>query len=231
LGKLAERLNGKVPVSTLNVDLTKIEDRKILVEKIHKEVPDLIINCAGIGLYGDALTHETKKQMEIFETNSEAVFETTLEGSRALISNKSKGVILNISSLSGFLIYPSFSIYAASKAFVTQFSRSLDYEVKAHNLRVLVACPGRINSSFLKRASGSDEDLNSWFAMSPKYAAKKLLKQIEERKQMSLFDWKAKPFSIFMRFFIPKRLAAFITSSSIKKFYKPRPIILKRHDS
>lgn len=51
------------------------------------------------------------------------------------------GYIMNVGSLGGFYAMPEKSVYAASKAFVYTFSRSLRVELKSYDLSVSVLCP------------------------------------------------------------------------------------------
>ncbi|MBK7407627.1 MAG: SDR family NAD(P)-dependent oxidoreductase [Saprospirales bacterium] len=59
--------------------------------------------------------------------------------------------ILNIGSLSGFFPVPYKSVYAASKAFVISFSKSLAKELEKANIRVTVVCPNGVVSNELSR--------------------------------------------------------------------------------
>jgi len=59
---LADELQMLVPVEIIAADLSIEKERERLIDKIHEHVPDLIINNAGFGLYGPALTYETRQQ-------------------------------------------------------------------------------------------------------------------------------------------------------------------------
>jgi len=218
LNALAEKLKDQVDVIVVAADLFNPLERQKLIELLYEHHPDLIINNAGFGLYGDILTHQTKEQMKIIDVNVSAVVELTIESAKTLAAIDKKGVILNISSAADKLIFPAFSIYCASKAFVTQFSQSLDYEMKPHGIRVLVASPGRVDTSFAERASGSSKASKSWFSMSSEYAAERLWQQIRNGQSYQIFDWKTRLGSFFLRFVLPKRIAARILWSSIQRY-------------
>jgi len=60
-----------------------------------------------------------------------------------------QGYIINIASLAGILPGSAGgTLYAASKSFMIQFSRSLNMEVQAHNVNVTAVCPGFTYSEF-----------------------------------------------------------------------------------
>lgn len=173
----------------LAADLVK--NRALLLELIRDRKPDLVVNNAGFSLYGPALLHPTSSQMGILEVNANAALEIALEAARALQSQKRPGVIVNISSAAGELPFPNMAVYAASKAFLTSFSKSFDAEMRPFGIRVLAALPGQIATPFAERASlGSFRQRRSLFTMSPEYVAQKIWDQIEQGKGVSVIDWR-----------------------------------------
>lgn len=213
LETLANTLKQKVNVEVLSVDLSNQISRKKLVERIHERNPDLVINNAGFGIYGDAISTPVDEQLDILTVNGLAVVEITLESIKALLKNNRKGTILNVSSAAAFQVFPGFAVYSASKAFVNQFSESLDYETKARGIRVLAACPGMVKTGFRKRASkGISESNQDFGAMEASFAAKEIWHQILKGKPIHIFNWRYRLATFFTRFLIP-------TSFVAKKLY------------
>ncbi len=190
LNNLASELSKMVQVRGIVADLAQEGGREVLLKQIYLHQPDLVVNSAGFGLYGKALAHETAAQVAIMEVNAIALLELTLESARTLQTAGKKGVIMNISSAADRLVFPSLAVYAASKAFVTQFSRSFDSEMRPHGIAILAACPGVVNTRFRYRASGGKIKANGYWAMTPEFVAEELWRQIESRKQVNVFDWK-----------------------------------------
>ncbi|HSW85872.1 MAG TPA: SDR family NAD(P)-dependent oxidoreductase [Rhabdochlamydiaceae bacterium] len=188
LAKLASTLSNYVPVQICVCDLSIKEDRHTLIDVIHHSKPDLVINNAGFGLYGNVLDHPTSDQMEILEVNGNALMEIAIEAARTLAAAKMKGTILNVSSAASFFVYPGFSVYAASKTFVNQFSRAFDAELAPSGIRVLAACPGQIATNFRLRASKNFPQRKDSNTMSSEKAAKCILHQIKTGKQLYIFD-------------------------------------------
>jgi len=179
LKKLQEQLQRKVPVTIIPANLCSSIDMENLLQALQKHAPDLIINCAGIGLYGDILSFPLEKQMEILQVNMQALTAISIEAARALKEQHKTGTIVNISSTAGFFTYPSFALYAASKRFVRDFSLAFDEELSPFGIRVLVCVPGCFESSFRQRAGGS---LSLQGQMSLDTTAHLLLQQIEAKK-------------------------------------------------
>ena len=205
LTDLAALLSQKTPVNTLACDFADPKERSRLIELIQESIPDLVINNAGFGLYGDILTHPTSSQMEILEVDGLAVMQISIEAARALKAKKKPGTIVNVSSAAAFFPYPTFAAYASSKSFVNQFSQAFDAELKPHNIRILTTCPGQIATQFRKRASLGHPQKSSKLAMSPQKAASYILEQIRTGKSLYIFDWRTR-FAVYFSRLIPKKL-------------------------
>src|SRR4030095_14389510 len=59
-----------------------------------------------------------------------------------------RGAILNVSSSAGFLPIPNFSVYAATKAYVTSLSQGLRGELHGTGIIVSALCPGPVRTEF-----------------------------------------------------------------------------------
>jgi short-subunit dehydrogenase len=221
LEELAAELTSAPSVTCRAANLSKRAERNMLIHLIHSLKPDLIINNAGFGLYGEALSHALESQADILEVNGNALMELTLEGARALILAGKKGVILNVSSAAAYFAYPDLAVYAASKAFALQFSKALDCEVAPLGVRVLVACPGQIATSFRERASAGHPQKKDFFTLSAKRAARLIFKQIKQQKRVTTFGLCTKLglllSSLLPSTFIQKKLRAALSGRFIKK--------------
>ncbi len=169
-------------------DLLDKKGRRELVEVVKRELPDLVVNCAGYGMYGEMLSVSVEEQMAILEVNGAAPIELTLETAHALISAKKKGVILNVSSVAGDFCSPGMGLYGPAKACLTNFSRTLNTELASKGVHVLVSCPGMVDTEFADRAAGKHVKLRG-VVMTPQFAARQIWKQIEKRQEKRTFNW------------------------------------------
>lgn len=197
-------------------DLSQPEERKKLIQLIHHKQPDLIINNAGFGLYGPVLAHPLSDMDQMVEVNVQALMELTIESARILRKENKQGTIVNISSAAAFFSYPSFCVYAATKAFVNRFSEGLDVELKPYGIRVLTVCPGQIDTGFRTRASKNHPQQKDKITMSSQKAAALILKQIETGKSLSIIDWRYRILIAITRF-LPSRLLQPLLKKSLKK--------------
>lgn len=202
LNHVAETLREKVNVLAFDADLAKPEGRARIVEHIHAYSPDLVVNNAGFGLYGKAVKHPTSVQLEMLNVDSNVPLELTLEAAKVLISHNKPGVILNIASAAAFYTFPSFAVYSAAKSCVVQYSKALDIELQANDIRVLVACPGMVSTDFGKRAALGKSKGTKKFSMSAQFAAEELWWQIQKGKRCHVFDWKYR-WGGYLGYFMP----------------------------
>ncbi len=215
LKELALELKEKVNVEIFPADLSNRIERRYLIDLIYQRKPDLVVNNAGFGLYGPTIKHETEKMMNMLEVNSAALMEISIETCKALIAANKKGVILNVSSIAAFQVFPLFAVYAATKSFVNSFSEALDYEVKSKGVRVLTTCPGMVKTNFTKNAG--KEVKNTPITMSVEFAAKEIWWQIKKRKPLHLFDWKFRLSTFLSKYVLPKKFLIWALIKGMKK--------------
>lgn len=219
LKQLKDELKVFVHVEILALDLTVKEDLDHLVKTIHQLKPDLVFNNAGFGFYGEAIS-DIYRQIEIIDLNIKALVKITLESVKTLKKANQKGVILNVSSAAAFQIFPGFSTYAASKAFVNSFSVSLDYETKEFNIRILTACPGMVKTKFKQRASSNkflDQEESLSFSMEPSFAANEIWKQIVKQKTLRIFSFYYRIATFFTKYFLPASFVAKTLYANMRK--------------
>jgi len=147
-------------VHTYSADLTRGVERDEFLRWLGQleRAPDLLINNAGMGDYGDFGDSEWEKVEAMLQLNMVALTHLT----HALLPKmRSAGgsAIINVSSLASVLPIPDFSAYAASKAYVTSFSESLRHELRADQVNVVALCPGPVKTGFgnIARREGSEK--------------------------------------------------------------------------
>ena len=126
----------------------------IRVEEIAKEIfekegrIDLLINNAGFGIAG-AVEHSSAENIyALIDTNLSA--QISLCRIFAGYLKKSKGRIINISSVGGVVPLPYQAVYSASKAGVEIFSKALANELYSSGVKVTAILPGDVKTNFTK---------------------------------------------------------------------------------
>ena len=110
---------------------------------------DIVINNAGMIKDRALALMEPDDWHEVINTNLDGTFNLTRAAIVTFIKQKS-GVVINITSVSGIVGLPRQTNYAASKAGIIGFTKSLAKEVASYNIRVNAVAPGFIETDLLK---------------------------------------------------------------------------------
>jgi NAD(P)-dependent dehydrogenase (short-subunit alcohol dehydrogenase family) len=122
---------------------------------------DVLVNNAGVGVFGAAEESSIAQAQELFDTNFFGLIRVTNEVLPHLRGQRS-GRIINISSVLGFLPAPYGALYAASKHAVEGYSESLDHETREFGVRVSVVEPGYTDTAFDANAADPDSPIESY---------------------------------------------------------------------
>ncbi|MFT3990358.1 MAG: SDR family oxidoreductase [Luteolibacter sp.] len=173
LEELANRIRAAHPnvaVVVYPADLANADERAVLVEAlvISGFIPDLLINNAGLGDYGEFATSPWEKTEAMLRINIEALTHLTHSLVPHMIRRR-EGAIINVSSLASLMPIPDFAVYAATKAYVTSLSEALRIELREHAISVLAVCPGPVKTEFgnvaRREEQSAGDSLRKWFYM------------------------------------------------------------------
>src|ERR1700678_1721693 len=113
---------------------------------------DILVNNAGVGGFGGPLHQLPPESWEqVLNTNLRGVY-FCIRAFAPLMIRARTGHIINISSLAGKNALPNGAAYAASKWGLNGLSYSLAEELRSHNIRVAVLCPGSTNTELSPHA-------------------------------------------------------------------------------
>ncbi len=128
-------------------DASSFEDCQKLVENITKEfhIIDILINNAGITRDNLLMRMQENDFDKVIEVNLKSVFNMTKAIQRTMLKQKF-GSIINMSSVVGVKGNAGQSNYAASKAGIIGFSKSIALELGSRNIRCNVIAPGFIET-------------------------------------------------------------------------------------
>ncbi|MCY4614030.1 MAG: SDR family oxidoreductase [Nitrospira sp.] len=113
----------------------------------YRQTPEMLINNAGFGLYGEFIAHPLPRIQEMLQVHVRTVVESIRLFLPGMIERGS-GTIINVASIVGLLPIPYFAEYAATKAFLVSFSEALAEEVRETGVVVQACCPGQTETDF-----------------------------------------------------------------------------------
>jgi 3-oxoacyl-[acyl-carrier protein] reductase len=120
---------------------------------------DICVNNAGISKDNLLLRMTPDQWDDVMQTNLKSVFNMTKQVIRPMMKAKS-GSIINMSSVIGEMGNAGQSSYAASKAGVIGFTKSIAKELGSRNIRCNAIAPGFVETdmtSYLKDGEGADK--------------------------------------------------------------------------
>ena len=136
-----------VIVKGFKSDASNFEDCHKLIEQINKDFPviDVLINNAGITRDNLLMRMHEDDFDKVIEINLKSVFNMTKAIQRTMLKQRF-GSIINMSSVVGVKGNAGQSNYAASKAGIIGFSKSIALELGSRNIRCNVIAPGFIET-------------------------------------------------------------------------------------
>ena len=160
--ELSEKLNSnKTKCISYKSDASVYSDCEKLIQNVLNDFGniDVLINNAGITKDNLLLRMSEEDYDKVMDVNMKSVFNMTKACQRTFLKNK-KGSIINISSVVGLKGNAGQSNYAASKAAIIGFSKSIALELGSRNIRCNVIAPGFIKTEMTDKLS--DELIQSW---------------------------------------------------------------------
>jgi NAD(P)-dependent dehydrogenase (short-subunit alcohol dehydrogenase family) len=102
---------------------------------------DVLVNNAGIGLFGALEATPMATTREVFETNTFGVIAMTQAVVPQFRARRS-GIVVNVTSSATLVPMPLVAVYTASKTAIEGFTASLTHELQAFGVRVKLVQPG-----------------------------------------------------------------------------------------
>jgi len=147
-----------VPVFSCIADVTRAADTERLAAETQAALGpvSILINNAGIGLFGPAHERTEQEWDRLLDTNLKGVFLVSRAVIPTMIARR-KGHILNISSLAGKNTFANGGLYCASKWGLQGLSGCMAEDLREYGIRVSTVCPGSVATEFSPR---TDRDLS-----------------------------------------------------------------------
>jgi 3-oxoacyl-[acyl-carrier protein] reductase len=142
-----ELQSGGTKVKGYRSDASKFEEAEQLIESIVADFGtlDIVVNNAGITKDGLLMRMTEENWDEVLDINLKSIFNVTKAASKVMMKNRF-GVFINMSSVVGVQGNAGQSNYAASKAGIIGFSKSIAKELGSRNIRTNVVAPGFIRT-------------------------------------------------------------------------------------
>lgn len=131
-------------------DVSKFEEASKMMKEIAKTYGqiDVLVNNAGI-VRDELLLMMTKENLDAcYDLNVKGYFYCAQQAALKMLRKK-KGVIINMSSVSGKFALPGQSVYSSTKGAVNSMTQTLAKELSPYGIRVNAVAPGFIQTEML----------------------------------------------------------------------------------
>ncbi|MGC8778801.1 MAG: SDR family NAD(P)-dependent oxidoreductase [Candidatus Caldatribacteriaceae bacterium] len=208
------RKEHQVQLECVRCDLTR--EREKAVGILQEFDVDLLVNNAGIGVYGKFLEREPYRYREMIELNVVALTELAFQAGKRMVQ-KGRGGIINVGSMAGFFPVANFAVYAATKAYVYHFSLALWAEWKKYHVHVLCVAPGPTQTRFFERSrDGLKRSADSPGVMDPAVVVRGSLAAYERDRVVYVPGFQNRLGPLLVRRFFPDWMVTRFT----EKYYR-----------
>ena len=201
LERVVATLPGKVH-RFLVADLSRKEDTHQVADQLASEHYDVLINNAGVGMYGrfDEMAMENLAPM--MNLNMYSVTKLSL----SFLQHAQKGdCLINMASTLGITSFPGLAVYAATKAYVSNFSDSLWWEYRRRGIYVLGFCPGATDTSFHGSEGAARSYFPSFVLQTPQQVAKELVRAMHRRTKPRAVAGATNRIMLFFQRLLPRK--------------------------
>jgi short-subunit dehydrogenase len=148
---------------------------------------DVLVNCAGFGTYGHVNEIDIERELNMLQLHVSTLYHLTRLYLQEMVS-RDRGQIINMASISAFQPNPRFATYGASKSFVLNFSRALNYELREQGskVRVLTVCPTAVKDTGFQKAAKMEgtKAFCSWMTTTPDIVARETYRAMKQEKDV-----------------------------------------------
>ncbi|MDE5654625.1 MAG: SDR family NAD(P)-dependent oxidoreductase [Clostridia bacterium] len=193
IGRNDERLKevkefDKERVRIFSMDLTDRRNLDIIEALISSEEVNVkwLVNCAGYAKFCDYGGIDRYTSINMIDLNVNALVAMGL----ICLPYMEKGAhIINMASQASFQPLPYQNIYASTKAFVRNYTRALNVELKSKGVVATAVCPGWMQTRLIERAIVKGEKGTRVFPhiVYPEVVAKKAIKDAKKSKDISVY--------------------------------------------
>ena len=230
---LAETYSVKTVAHFADLSLTDAAEKLYAWSKENGYVVDVLINNAGVFFFNPYCETSLKRIDLMLQLHVNTVAKLTRLYAEDMIKReltpeeaatricghkRMRGYILNMSSMSAWMAMPGIQTYNATKAFIYNFSKSIWYELRPHNVGITVMAPGAVDTELFGLAPKWRKiAVGLTASIPPEKLVKRALKKMFRNKKADtpgFLNWLSTPLlkhtPDWMLFFAQKQLAKFM---------------------
>jgi len=199
-------------ISVIDLSETDAAHRLYAASRQYRLTPDVIINNAGFGLFGEFAAMPMPRIQAMLRLHVNTIVETTRLFLPDMLE-RGRGGIITVSSMAGFFTMPYVAEYAATKTFLTAFFEALMEEVRGTGVRIQVCCPGTTRTDF--HATAGYQLRSAGWAQTAEKVVEESLSALERGSGIVTTGWINRLLVLITRW-LPRRWLTRMTARWIK---------------
>lgn len=180
---------------------------------------DVVINNAGFGDHRYFVDQSWDRVAAMLQLNIATLTELTHRFGRAMAA-RGRGHLLNVASVGAYTPSPSYAVYAATKAYVRDFTEAVAFELAPRGVRVCSLCPGLTATEFQAVAGQEMNGLLKLASMSADRCAAIGVRSLLGWRRNVVTGWSNK-LSMWMLRFVPRRMMVWIAAKTMGRPHLP----------
>ena len=174
---------------------------------------DILINNAGMGTYDEFLRTPWERLQAQLRLNIESLTHLCRLFAPAMVE-RGRGHIVNVASMAAYLPTPLFAVYGATKAYVRNFTETLDHELRETGVRALSINPGGVRTEFMSQAGQDVANIDSWVYMDSDRCARIIVDAMKAGRR-NVVPGMSNAFGAWLLRFVPRRLLPTIAARAL----------------
>jgi uncharacterized protein len=181
---------------------------------------DIAINNAGFGYFRAFAAAEWARDAELIQLNMTSLVELSRCFVDARAGKPGRAYLVNIASIGAYQSVPNFAVYAASKAFVRNFTEALHDELAGSSISATCVCPGGTHTEFHAQAGAGDYGWLATRSMMSAEAVAAVTVRAMKRGRRTVIPGLLNKISCWAVRLVPRRFASWMATRVLGK---PRP--------
>ncbi|MCW5805079.1 MAG: SDR family oxidoreductase [Deltaproteobacteria bacterium] len=204
-------------VETIVADLGTADGAARLWAAASARPVDICINNAGFGYFRAFRDADLRRDAELLQLNVTSLVEISRRFVEARGDDAGRAYLVNVASIGAYQSVPNFAVYAASKAFVRNFTEALHDELRGSPISATCICPGGTRTEFHGAAGAGNY---GWLAnktmMTAEAVAKITIRAMEKGKR-TVIPGVMNKLSCWSVRLVPRRFASWMAGRVLGK--------------
>ena len=217
VSRLRERASGleaqyKVQTHIIQADLSTDAGCAAVEQYIANNRIEVLINNAGFGINKAFTMSSLEAEQQMFDVLVRTPMRL-MHVALPLMKQRNKGVVINVSSVAGFI---AGGTYSASKSYLTVLTESLHTELAGTDVKISALCPGFTRTEFHQRGRMSMKGLPNFMWLDSDTLVSKAWSDALKGKAVSIPGWQYK-LLVFLIQGLPRTIVRRVGMSMRKK--------------